>query len=459
VSTAPVVTAASDASDKAQVVVIGAGIAGLTAAHDLRSAGMAVTVLEAQSRPGGRMRTETLAAGGRMERGAQFLTTAYRTMPRLIRETRLESSMRPITERTLLIAQSGQRAVKPRNPLSLLRAGVLSATDIPAALPAQVRLRRLARTLPPDDLGAWADLDDLSGLQWADQNLPTSLTDRLLAPAINGFYFQTLAENSGVLLAAVASMSSRPGHVITLARGLGTLTAALAAPLRICYGTAVSSVQRSGNQVIVSTSEGPVNAEAVIISAPGAAALSMMDDAGDLERKLMATPYSPGLLVGVTLDRALATDDCHGSYGVLIAPSDSERLAAIAVGSRTGQRQVHDGSPEVITLMLARTATARLHNASDGHIAAEAVEMLSGHLPKVGSHITGTEVFRWDQAMPHTPVGRARDVAKYRSELAKDARVVLAGDYLGFPWTDSSAFNGAWAAKHVIALLRPWSAS
>ena len=286
----------------------------------------------------------------------------------------------------------------------------------------------------------------------------TRSTDRLLAPAVHGFYFQTLAENSGALLAAVTSMSSRPGHVITLDHGLGTLTAALAAPLPIRYGITVASVQATAREVTVQTSGGSVYADAVIIATPGAAALSMLADPNDLERKLMATSYSAGLLVGVTLEHALDADECRGAYGVLIAPADREGLAAIAVGSRTGQRPEHLEPREVITAMLAPPAAARLRDASDDQVATEAVEMLGRYLPNVGARVIGTEVVRWDQAMPYTPVGRARDTATYRSGLAVDARIVLAGDYLGFPWTDSAAFNGAWAAQHVIASLRPRSA-
>ncbi len=39
------------------IVIIGAGLAGLTAAYELTQAGHTVTVLEAQTTPGGRVRT------------------------------------------------------------------------------------------------------------------------------------------------------------------------------------------------------------------------------------------------------------------------------------------------------------------------------------------------------------------------------------------------------------------
>lgn len=54
------------------VAVIGAGFAGLTAAHALRDGGAKVILLEAQEQPGGRVRTITHADGIAYEKGGQF---------------------------------------------------------------------------------------------------------------------------------------------------------------------------------------------------------------------------------------------------------------------------------------------------------------------------------------------------------------------------------------------------
>ncbi|HUF52918.1 MAG TPA: FAD-dependent oxidoreductase, partial [Dehalococcoidia bacterium] len=45
------------ASRQSGIVVVGAGLSGLTAAFELRRVGLDVVVLEAESRPGGRVRT------------------------------------------------------------------------------------------------------------------------------------------------------------------------------------------------------------------------------------------------------------------------------------------------------------------------------------------------------------------------------------------------------------------
>lgn len=57
------------------VVVVGAGVAGLTAARDLRRAGADVVVVEARERIGGRVHTDRDLAGLPVELGAEFVHT------------------------------------------------------------------------------------------------------------------------------------------------------------------------------------------------------------------------------------------------------------------------------------------------------------------------------------------------------------------------------------------------
>ncbi|MCU1367124.1 MAG: amine oxidase [Ilumatobacteraceae bacterium] len=68
------------------VVVIGAGLAGLRAATDLVAAGRDVLVLEARDRVGGRVWTHRFANGQYAERGAEFIDTDHRDVIALVDE-------------------------------------------------------------------------------------------------------------------------------------------------------------------------------------------------------------------------------------------------------------------------------------------------------------------------------------------------------------------------------------
>lgn len=73
-----------------RVVVVGAGLAGLTAAVDLVAAGAEVTVLEARDRVGGRMHGVPLSAGVAADGGAAYLGVRHTELLGLLREHELE---------------------------------------------------------------------------------------------------------------------------------------------------------------------------------------------------------------------------------------------------------------------------------------------------------------------------------------------------------------------------------
>lgn len=72
------------ATTEFDVVIVGAGLAGLSAAIELTRAGLNVTVLEAGARVGGRVRTEPID-GFRLDRGFQLMNPAYPRWRRLAR--------------------------------------------------------------------------------------------------------------------------------------------------------------------------------------------------------------------------------------------------------------------------------------------------------------------------------------------------------------------------------------
>lgn len=98
----------------ADVVIVGAGVAGLSAAHQLTRAGVTTVVLEAAPYVGGRMSTEKVD-GFRLDRIGQLLTTSY---PELRHTPGLDALvLRPFVPGVLVHSDGRHhRAVEPTSP-------------------------------------------------------------------------------------------------------------------------------------------------------------------------------------------------------------------------------------------------------------------------------------------------------------------------------------------------------
>lgn len=426
--------------------MVGAGITGLTAAWALRAHD--VVVLEAGSHVGGRMRSEQVE-GCPMELGAQFLSSHYTFVPRLAAELGLV--LAPVASGTAVRQDGVTRRFTADRPWSQFSAGLLPWSAAPRAAAGLLRVAVSAAKRSTSDLTHWRKEDLRTADEWSRAVLGRDVTDRVLAPTLNGFYFQELAESSAALPAAVAAFGTRPGATLTIPGGLGRLTEALAQRVDVRLETPVVSVSREGGRAVVTTHDTRLIADRVLVALPGAAALAIAVGASAQEARLMSTPYSNGLLVGLPLDRALQKHQLSNAYGVLVHPREPTPIAAVAVASRAHPDL---GDRDLLTVMFCDPAARQLAAASDAQVTATAIDALA-HLdptltPVLPSDAGRARVVRHAQAMPTCPPGHAGAVAAYRTGRSGDP-LILAGDYLGFPWTDSAAATGTWAAGAAVS--------
>ena len=86
---------------ESEVIVAGAGLAGLSAARVLKNAGVRVTVLEARDRVGGRTLSRTFGKP-RIDLGAQWVGPGQNRMMNLAREFGIEVYPQPTGGRQVL---------------------------------------------------------------------------------------------------------------------------------------------------------------------------------------------------------------------------------------------------------------------------------------------------------------------------------------------------------------------
>ena len=150
----------------ADVVVVGAGISGLTAARRLVEAGQSVVVLEASDRVGGRTMNLDVADGVITEGGGQWVGPGQDAVLALIDELGL-ATFKTHTDGKSIYLRNGKRklydGVIPRlGPLTMLDYGQL-----------QFRLERMAKTVPvaaPWNATRAAEWDSTTFGHWLDRN-------------------------------------------------------------------------------------------------------------------------------------------------------------------------------------------------------------------------------------------------------------------------------------------------
>ena len=130
--------------DEVDVVVVGAGLAGLAAAHELEAAGLRVQVVEARDRVGGRTLNHALGSGEPVEIGGQWVGPTQDRILAMAR--RLGVLTYPTYQKGWHLLSYGGRVRRFRSTLPP-RLPPLVLADF---LRAMGRLGRMARAVPPD---------------------------------------------------------------------------------------------------------------------------------------------------------------------------------------------------------------------------------------------------------------------------------------------------------------------
>ena len=151
--------------------IIGAGLAGLVAAQDLRSRGLSVVVLEARDRVGGRVENAELADGSYLELGGQWIGPGFDALLELVHKYGLETIPLPTQGGDFIVRAHGKAV---QIPIDEDRA-TLNPFEISDLGQGLLRLRRLAHRLEDDP--AWAAANHVwlgqSLRRWAKSNMRT----------------------------------------------------------------------------------------------------------------------------------------------------------------------------------------------------------------------------------------------------------------------------------------------
>lgn len=249
-----------------QIVVVGAGPAGLVAARRLAAAGADVRVLEARSTVGGRVRSRQ-QDGFTLDRGFQVLQTGY---PAVRQELDLLGlDLRRFAPGAVL-ARPGHRSVLA-DPLRDSTGLIGSVRNREVTTADKVRVLELrARLAGTNGEHVFERPDTTISAYLYRQGFSEAFVERFAAPFYGGITLdRSLTTSKRVFEYTFGALAT--GATALPARGMGAITAQLAtsaaeAGVDITRGTRVSDVHADEHGATIETSTESITADAVVVA-------------------------------------------------------------------------------------------------------------------------------------------------------------------------------------------------
>jgi monoamine oxidase len=327
-------------AEATDVLVVGAGLAGLTAARDLVAAGRSVLVLEARDRVGGRVVNEELGNGQIVEMGGQYAGPTQDSLLALASD--LNVAVFPTYDTGEKVLHfNGRRGTYTR---SIPRISPLVLADIGRA---QARLEALARKVPTDAPWTAAGAEKLDGQTfetWARRNTASRSARMLLTLATEAVF---AAEPGELSLLHVLFYSHSGGSFQRLIETTGgaqqdrfvggsaliaeRLAAALGSVVRL--EAPVGRIDVRGDKVTATTAAGQFEGRRVIVTAPPLLA-------GRIDYEPAMPPWREQLTQRTPMGSVIK---CQVIYDEPFWRRDG--LSGQATGDGAGSRVVFDNSP------------------------------------------------------------------------------------------------------------------
>jgi phytoene dehydrogenase-like protein len=403
------------------VVVIGAGLAGLRAARLLCARGLDVALLEAADRPGGRVATDEID-GFRCDRGFQVLNTSY---PALRVAADLdELALRSFESGAAVRGADGRLHVfahPVRSPGLIWRT---AADELLRPLGKAKLAAWTARVLATPPARTARRIDRSAAQDFAAAGLSGPVVDRFLRPFLSGVLGEAELSTSAAYVRLVWR-SFALGTIGVPDAGMGALPAQLAARLP-------AGVLRLGRRVTglrgrtVLTEDGPLEGRAVLVATDPATAGRLLPGLGVPDLHALTTyfhvsPNPPASLPMLHLDgtggpvaNSLVLTNAAPGY----APDGRSLVASTVLGRA-------DQTPEAVV----RRELARIYAVPTDHWA----------------HLHTAEI---PHALPAFRPGRP-----VRSPVALGDGIFVAGDHRDTPSTQGALVSGRRAAQAIAATL------
>lgn len=405
------------------VLVIGAGISGLTTAFHLARGGQRVAVLEASPRVGGSLETKT-DGPWRFELGPNTVLESHESVTRLIREAGLEGEKvtASASARRRYLWKDGRLHPLPSGPLGFIRTPLF---------PASAKLRLLREPW----VSRGSSEESIAG--FVRRRLGQAFLEYAVGPFVSGVYagdperlsvahavprIAALEREHGSLIRGAFARRKGPapsGAMISFREGLEQLPRELARQIGdVRTGVACRRIVRLEDGFVVETDAGPVEAARVVLSVPADVAARLLERDG-----LAEIPYAAVSLVSTGWRREDVAHPLDG-FGFLAPRKEGLRVLGVLFPSEIFPGRAPAGHV-VLTAFAGGRTDPEVATWDDERLMSEVLGELRRTVGTRGEPVVST-VRRWPRAIPQYELGHGRFL-----DLAREAEAALPGLRIG----------------------------
>ena len=393
---------------------MGAGLAGLAAAHRLAALGHEVTALEARVRPGGKHARVSLA-DGEYEAWPGWLPARAPAFAELAAELGLQGELARTPQRWSLRETLGR---SPLAPLRLRRLALLATW--------------LGGALDPD--APWRDprLDDRSAADFCRVYLGRRALQQLVEPWLEACFGLAAESTSRQLLFALLEPAGELG--LDRLRGAGRLAEALAARLGdLRCGARVTQVAADGRSAELADGA-RLACDSIALAVSAAEARRLLGTRPPAQEAAFAGLREQSALV---LALAAKSDLALAEESLWFAARDGGELAAI-----------HRAGPRLLQLVARPGLFERHGHRPDAELAHFLLESAERALPGLADAIAAVRLHRFPAGLPGFAVGHYRALERLHA-AATPPGVQLAGDWCAAPHVEGELASGLAAARAI----------